>query len=81
MSSGAPLGQNVDLSQFNPERSDRQKIEEGLWIPCRLCEKAFRRIRLTRRYCASCDHASCEGEHYNFAPDGHGRCVQCGPHV
>jgi len=70
--------ENVDISGFDPENDDRQKIENGLWVPCRICQNAFRRIRLTRRYCAECKVAFCEGEHGNFS-NKRGRCVQCGP--
>jgi hypothetical protein len=58
----------IDLSGFDAERNDHAKIEDGLWVPCRICESAFRRLRLTLRYCATCGRGFCEGEHGNFAP-------------
>lgn len=69
-----------DLGPFDPDNDDKRKIEAGSSVPCRLCENAFGRLRVTRRYCMSCKHGFCDGEHGNFAP-GRGRCVQCGPHV
>lgn len=70
-----------DLAAYDTVNHDRSKIEAGFWVPCRLCENAFRRLRLTKRYCAACNHGFCDGEHGNFAPGQRGRCVQCGPHV
>ena len=70
----------IDLLPFDVENSDRQKVDHaGLWVPCRICENAFRRLRLTKRYCATCSAGACEGEHMNFASGGRGRCIQCGP--
>lgn len=59
--------------------SDKDDILKGAWVPCRICEAAFRRLRQTARYCASCENGFCEGEHGNFAY-GHGKCVVCGAH-
>lgn len=52
-------------------------IEQGKYVPCKICMEAFRRIRPSLRYCAICGHAFCEGEHGNFA-SGIGRCIICG---
>lgn len=71
----------VDISAFDEEHTDRKKIEDGAAVPCRICEAVFRRIRLTWRYCASCEQGFCEGEHGTFARGGRGSCVQCGPHA
>lgn len=71
---------NIDLSQFNSEDDDIQKIKNGHWVPCRICQNAFSRIRLTKSYCARCHAAFCEGEHGNFAQN-RGVCVQCGSRV
>ncbi len=71
----------VDLSAYDSKHNDRQKIEEGSAVPCRICENVFRRIRLTWRYCADCNQGFCEGEHGTFARGGRGSCVQCGPHA
>ena len=71
---------NVDFGWLDQDKNDREKIEQGIWVPCRLCQEAFRRIRLTLRYCAGCGQAFCEGEHGNFAQQ-RGMCVRCGgPH-
>ena len=66
----------VDLSDYDPTNTDRAKIEDGIGVPCRICCAAFRRIRITWRYCAECNRAFCEGEHGNFARGGRGTCVQ-----
>ena len=55
---------------------DKDLIESGEWVPCRICEDTFRRKRETRRYCASCLNAACEGEHGNFAYTSF-TCVIC----
>ena len=68
----------ADLSPFTKTNDDRKKIDAGFWVPCRLCENAFRRLRLTKRYCLECGVGACEGEHMNFAVGGRGSCVQCG---
>jgi hypothetical protein len=73
---------NADFSPFSDKRNDRDKIEENVWVPCRLCERAFGRLRLTRRYCSTCNEGFCEGEHGNFAASNHkGRCTSCGDKV
>jgi len=74
------MWQNADLGPFEEQNNDRQKIENDHAVPCRLCENAFRRLRLTLRYCIQCNRGFCDGEHGNFA-GGRGRCVQCGPHA
>jgi len=66
----------VDLSAFDPERDDQVKIGAGYWVPCRICEEIFLRVRLTARYCNTCKRAFCEGEHGSFAGRGPGVCVQ-----
>jgi len=70
---------NPDTSEFDPGDNDRAKIARERAVPCRLCESAFRRLRLTLRYCAECGRGFCEGEHGTFAGTGRGRCLQCGP--
>jgi len=71
---------NPDLSPFSADHNDRTKIDdEGHAVPCRICEAAFRRLRLTKRYCAQCGRGFCEGEHGNFAVGKRGVCVRCGP--
>lgn len=73
------LWDTPDLGPFEHEHTDRQKITEGRAVPCRICEIAFRRLRLTQRYCAACERGFCDGEHGNFSDRGRGRCVRCGP--
>ena len=75
---------NADTGPYDQQKTDETKIrDQDIAVPCRLCENAFRRLRLTLRYCYDCKRGFCEGEHGNFAPraPGVGRCVQCGPHV
>ena len=71
----------VNFDEYSAEYTDRQKIEDGFAVPCRICESAFGRVRLTWRYCAECNKGFCEGEHGNFARGGRGSCIQCGPHA
>jgi hypothetical protein len=59
--------------------TDKDFIEAGEWVPCRICEDTFLRKRETRRYCATCLNAACEGEHGNFAYTSF-ICVICGVH-
>ena len=75
-----PADKPLDLNEFDPSFTDRQKIENDVAVPCRICVGVFRRIRLTWRYCSECNKAFCEGEHGTFARAGRGTCVQCGPH-
>lgn len=66
----------VDLTGWseNQARDDKKKIDEDdLWVPCRICQEVFLRIRLTSRYCNTCGRAFCEGEHGNFAGSGASR--------
>jgi hypothetical protein len=73
---------NADLTEYNSEdtRSDQERIEtDHHAVPCRICESAFRRLRLTLQYCNKCGWGFCQGEHGNFAFGG-GTCVRCGPH-
>ena len=50
-----------------PAMTDKDLIDSGEWVPCRICEDTFSRKRETRRYRATCLNAACEGEHGNFA--------------
>ena len=74
------MWENADYGPFDKANDDRTKISAGVAVPCRLCENAFRRLRLTMRYCNDCQHGFCDGEHGNLVFN-RGRCVQCGPHV
>jgi hypothetical protein len=75
-----PSTPQTDITSFNPKNNDQAKIDSGFWVPCRICEGAFRRLRLTLRYCNTCKRGVCEGEHFNFAAQGGkvGRCTSCG---
>lgn len=70
-------GDPCDFDLFDPENSDKEKIAQGAWVPCRICWEAFMRLRPTARYCMNCERAFCEGEHGNFIGGKHGVCVRC----
>lgn len=59
--------------------SDRELIEAGQWVPCRICERVFLRRRETKRYCNHCGIAVCEGEHAGvlFVGQRFILCVTC----
>ncbi len=68
----------IDTDTFDCNRDDQKRIlDDGAWVPCRICEEIFLRVRLTRRYCNTCKRAFCEGEHGSFAGRGPAVCVQC----
>ncbi len=71
--------ENAYYGKYDPNDTDEAKILRDIAVPCRLCEAAFRRLRMTLRFCATCHHGFCEGEHLNFAGGGRGRCVLDGP--
>jgi hypothetical protein len=72
----------ADFGPQTHDNSDVQKIADKQWVPCRICEGAFGRLRLTRRYCDTCKRGACEGEHLNFAAQNKkGRCTSCGDKV
>jgi hypothetical protein len=58
-------------------KTGKERIDDGEWALCRICEDAFRRKRETARYCAKCQNGFCEGEHGTFSR-GFGTCVICG---
>jgi hypothetical protein len=47
----------VDLRSFDREHNDENKIADDCWVPCRICEGLFFRVRLTMRYCEICKRA------------------------
>ncbi len=67
----------VNFDPCESEYEDKEKIGDGLWVPCRICEQIFMRVRLTARYCGKCGFAFCEGEHGGFVQRGPALCVQC----
>jgi len=70
----------IDCSDFDPKKTDEDKINDGEGVPCRICEQVFRRLRITWRYCATCHQGFCEGEHGTFAGLGRGSCLFHGPY-
>ena len=66
----------IDLRCFDEQDDDERKISNDHWVPCRICEEMFLRVRLTMRYCNICKRGFCEGEH-GFAGRGPAVCVQC----
>jgi hypothetical protein len=69
----------MDIGFFDKNDNDQANIDRGIWVPCRICQNAFRRLRMTARYCDTCKRGFCEGEHGNFAAkSGKGRCTSCG---
>jgi len=72
--------ENAYYGEYDPNDTDEAKIFRGIAVPCRICQHAFRRLRLTFRFCATCHIGFCDGEHGNMAGGhGRGRCIQCGP--
>lgn len=71
--------QNVDLSPFDESEKDDVKIGDNkTYVPCRVCQQGFSRIRLTQLYCFFCKEAFCEGEHGAwFGKGNHAQCVKC----
>jgi hypothetical protein len=67
----------IDHELFNPENTDKAKINSGSWVPCRICWDVFGRLNLTARYCDSCERGFCEGNHGNFTGGRAGVCVRC----
>jgi hypothetical protein len=68
----------VDIGYYDLRRDDQLKIaDDATWVPYRICQELFFRVRLTSRYCNICKRAFCEGEHGSFARRGPGVCVQC----
>ena len=68
---------NMSVNQTKESLSDKDKINEGEWVNCYICEDAFRRKRETKRYCNDCHRGACQGEHGNFAYNVF-KCVICG---
>ncbi len=67
---------------FETENIDGKELIEThwKWVPCYICQNAFGRIRLTKRYCNQCGHAFCDGEHGRFQTRGShttGICIKC----
>ncbi len=57
--------------------TDKERIENGEWVECRICLETFLRQRMTKRYCDTCGEGFCEGEHGNFRGGRIGVCVRC----
>lgn len=71
----------VDVSSFDEEEKDNEKIAAGYLVPCRICEIVFARIRLTWRFCADCGKAFCDGEHGRFVNGRQAYCIHCWKNV
>jgi hypothetical protein len=67
----------ADLSPFSESRDDHKKIDGGKAVPCRICEDASRRLRLTYRYCSKRNKGACEGEHLTFVTNGRNVTARC----
>ena len=74
---------NSDLGDFKHDgKSDKDKILGRIWVPCRICRERFERVRLTSRYCYTCERGYCEGEHGSFDPNaGRFYCVRHDPRL
>jgi hypothetical protein len=67
----------VDLSDFDAGERDDVKIGRGVYVPCRICQEMFSRIRLTQMYCDTCKMGVCSGEHGQWTDGGkHVLCVR-----
>lgn len=64
------------MQKQNDNGYARGQMAKGQAVECYLCLSAFRRIRMTFRFCAKCGHAFCEGEHGTFSLK-FGCCVVC----
>jgi hypothetical protein len=71
----------AELGPFDPEDTDRVKVSRGLAVPCRLCERVSRQVRLTGRYCACCEQGFCESEHGGSTISGRGSWIECSRHA
>ena len=71
----------VDMSDWQDKKTDDKKIGNyEHFVPYRLCQKMFHRIRLTQNYCYSCKRGICEGEHGMWFGKGNKLvpvCVNC----
>src|SRR5215211_9283257 len=56
--------------------TDQDRIEQGEWTDCWICEDVFRRRTQTKRYCAKCHRGFCEGWHGSL-DRGYGTCIIC----
>jgi hypothetical protein len=51
----------IEHDAFDPQKTDKVKIDAGAWVPCRICWDVFMRLSLTARYCANCERAAGTG--------------------
>jgi hypothetical protein len=54
------------IGEFDSAYTDKERLVDKIWVPCRLCWSIFKRLRLTAQYCHECHHGFCEGEHGSF---------------
>ncbi|MCF6269455.1 MAG: hypothetical protein L3J41_07085 [Melioribacteraceae bacterium] len=57
--------------------TDKEKIANGEWVNCYICEEVFKRQRKSKRYCHKCERAFCEGEHGTFQGGRVPVCLKC----
>lgn len=71
----------VNMSNWDSNNNDQEKIGAFKhYVPCRLCQEMFHRIRLTQYFCGTCKRGICEGEHgmwYGKGARGVPQCVYC----
>ena len=65
MGTAAPLHPSSP-TPFDPNRTDKQFIDEGFVVPCRICWDAYREVVYTARYCVRCEKAACQSKHLTF---------------
>jgi hypothetical protein len=58
-----------DVGEFDTKRTDKTKIADEVWVPCRICWSHFERVRLTALYCHECEMGFCAGEQGRFHPN------------
>jgi hypothetical protein len=72
------MKKHSDLGDYDRKNTDKDKIQkDATWLPCRICKVVYLRVRLTARYCNTCERAFCEGEHGSFGGGGPGVCIRC----
>ena len=69
--------EQIDAGPFDASRKDDAKINDGFAVPCRLCQDAFHRVRLTQTYCFHCKKGICD-EHGRWTGRNNPMCVVCG---
>jgi len=68
------LKKNLKIENY---MTDKEKIDDGNWANCYICELVFNRKRETKRYCYYCKKGICEGEHGTFQGQKFAICLVC----